>query len=80
MELVIIEWKDAFGCSPLWQDIDSIEGSITICKSVGWLIRDEKEFKVIMPHFSEEANQCCGEMTIPASSIISMKFLNTSEK
>jgi len=47
------------------------------CRSVGWLLHDTKECKVVVPHLSEEnhaeaAQQGCGDMTIPTQAIIRM--------
>lgn len=75
MKLVLIEWNDAFGCSADWEELsDEYQPKPGICQSVGWLFRDEPEYKVIVPHIaklddSSRKDQGCGDMTIPASAI-----------
>ncbi len=74
MRLVMIEWVDAFGCSPSWEDLDGLcQPSPITCKSVGWLYSDGPDCKVIVPHVAQPGennnSQGCGDMTIPVSCI-----------
>ncbi len=74
MKLVYIEWFDAYGCSSTWQDMPEIKPSPIVCKSVGWLLHDGDDCKVIVPHTMpddhDHANpQGCGDMTIPTVAI-----------
>ncbi len=83
MRLVLIEWVDSFGCSSNWQEIkDDVHPAPITVKSVGWLAYDGTSCKTIIPHISdahEHADaQGCGDMTIPASSI--MRMVDLSEK
>lgn len=76
MRLVLIEWVDSYGCSSSWQQLDGVEPRALTCKSVGWLLRDDAEIKVIVPHVSTPMTdipaQGCGDMTIPARSVVRM--------
>lgn len=79
MRLVLIEWIewiDAFGCSSSWQELDDdCRPKPMICRSVGWLFRDDKDYKVIVPHVADVPNgykQGCGDMAIPTQSILQM--------
>lgn len=71
--LVLIEWEDAIGCSSSWNSLDSCSPTVPICRSVGWLVYDGDDCKVIVPHIISECpgveDQGCGEMTIPATAI-----------
>ena len=73
MRLVLIEWEDAFGCSPSWSPLADSTPEIMICRSVGWLLRDGDDCKTIVPHLSGELPgvdpQGCGDMTIPSTAI-----------
>jgi len=45
-----------------------------VCRSVGWLIHDDKKVKVVVPHLNQANHpnadlQGCGDMTIPTSAI-----------
>lgn len=77
MRLVLIEWVDSFGCSSSWEELsEDCNPKPIICKSVGWLFRDNEDCKVIIPHIGNVADGClqqgCGDMTIPTKSIISI--------
>ena len=72
--LVYIEWEDSLVGTAGWSETDGAKVSIMVCRSVGCLVYDGKDCKLIVPHLSEpdHANakqQGCGDMTIPASSV-----------
>jgi len=72
--LVQIEWEDSYGCAPNWTPIDGCAPSVMLCRSVGWLIHDGDDCKVIVPHLNQanHPNAClqgCGDMTIPSSAV-----------
>jgi len=75
MKLVLIEWVDSHAGRG-WQDIEAVERAAVplYCRSVGWLARETKTCKVIVPHISGEKNgnsvlQGCGDLTIPTAAI-----------
>ena len=71
-QLVLIEWEDSYGCSSTWTEIvDPVTPVVLMCRSVGWLVYDGDDCKVLVPHIAEgmPARQGCGDMTIPASAI-----------
>lgn len=75
MRLVLIEWLDSYGCSSEWQDLGDCEPRPLVCRSVGWLLHDGDDCKVVVPHISDQHNghvrqQGCGDMTIPTKAII----------
>jgi hypothetical protein len=74
--LVLIEWEDSHS-SGAWQSIgDSIEDRALICRSVGWLVLDGENAKVVAPHLNEQEPgvplQGGGVMTIPARAVLRM--------
>lgn len=73
MKLVYMEWVDSYGCSSDWISLEDCKPKELVCKSVGWLLFDGPECKVIVPHIAEESPntiaQGCGDMTIPTSAI-----------
>ncbi len=75
-QLVCIEWVDSFGCSSTWVEIqEEYNPKPLICKSVGWLLHDGEECKIIVPHLTSNEHdhaiqQGCGDMTIPTSAIL----------
>jgi hypothetical protein len=81
VRLVLIEWLDSFGCSSNWTEIDKSEPpKPLVCRSVGWLLHDGKDCKVVIPHISDvehknAAHQGCGDMTIPTKSIVRISSL-----
>ncbi len=74
MRLVMVEWVDSFGCSSDWQELtDECDPEPLLCRSVGWLLRDGPNCKVVVPHIAEvhdpKSKQGCGDMTIPTTCI-----------
>ena len=72
--LVLIEWLDFYGCSAPWQVVDMVSVDPLICRSVGWLLQDNDQCKVVVPHLSDAHDgierQGCGDMTIPSCAIV----------
>lgn len=81
MKLVMIEWLDSHSGSG-WQRLQEIEQNADTvrCRSVGWLLSDSKERKVIVPHISGEMNEDTipygrGDLSIPSKAIVKMRVL-----
>lgn len=71
----MVEWMDSYGCSANWQEIDpDLKPMGMVCKSVGWIVKRDKNYLVLVPHLSEEKEgirqQGCGDMTIPTASVV----------
>jgi hypothetical protein len=75
--LVHVEWLDSFGCSATWQPLDVDRPSPLLCRSVGWVLYDGPDCKVIVPHVSRASDppQGCGDMTIPSVAIVKLTDL-----
>lgn len=72
--LVYVEWEDSLVGTSGWCETDGAQPSPVLVQSVGWLVHDGKDCKLIVPHLSdaEHSNakqQGCGDITIPASCI-----------
>ncbi len=81
MKLVLVEWLDSHAGRG-WQDIDCLRKAAEPlhCRSVGWLLEDRKDCKVLVPHLSGEKNggivlQGSGDLTIPSKAITKMTVL-----
>ena len=64
---VYIEWFDSLGCSPNWEFIeDDLDLEPIICKTLGFLMKESKEYIIIIPHLVEveHQKQGCGDMMI----------------
>lgn len=72
-ELVLIRWRDAYGCSPEWRPVDSVKAHPLFAESVGWIIEDNADSVVVLPHRTKGNENCdaqgCGDMTIPKAAI-----------
>ncbi len=75
-KLVMIEWVDSHSGRG-WQSLGELEEAAEplYCMSVGWLIKETEQCKVIVPHISGEENgdiilQGCGDITIPKKAIV----------
>ncbi len=78
MRLVMIDWDDAASPHLMeWRELSDCKPTPGLCRSVGWLLHDDKDYKVVVPHLLDEEGdpQCCGDMTIPTHAIISIKDL-----
>lgn len=81
--LVLIEWEDSHGVSSAWEYITQCKPSVVVCQSVGWLIYDGKECKVLVPHLTKSEHvkrQGCGDMTIPTAAVLKIVRLKEASK
>ena len=70
----MVEWIDSHH-RPGWTTRSPVKCPVT-CYSVGWLVHDGKKAKVLCSNLTdEESPQRCGDMTIPATAIISIEKL-----
>ncbi len=80
-KLVYIRWVDSFGVGSVWEELNDIKDEAHCCYSVGWLVGDGDNVKVLVPHISpkNESLGCnltgCGDMAIPVSAIVEIKYL-----
>jgi hypothetical protein len=83
MRLVLIEWLDSHVAVGGWKELDGFAPEAPICRSVGWLARDDDHSKVVIPHVIEQQEnvplQGCGDMTIPTAAILRMIELKTPD-
>lgn len=80
MRLVYVEWLDSYGCSASWQHLSAGKAAPMVCRSVGWLLHDTNDCKVVVPHVSDADRndleaQGCGDMTIPTAAIVRLVTL-----
>lgn len=75
-EIVLIEWVDSHSGRG-WQMLEDLQEKTEplCCRSVGWLVRETRQCKVIAPHIAGERNgdimlQGCGDLTIPTKAIV----------
>lgn len=81
MKLVLVEWVDSHSGRG-WQDLERIEDASEplYCRSVGWLVSEAGDCKVLVPHLAGEKNgrvalQGSGDLTIPNRAIVKMRVL-----
>jgi hypothetical protein len=72
--LVLVEWVDSSLPAPGWRYLQDQENTEPVnCKSVGWLIKDQPHYKVIVPHLgygtSPDPYQGSGDIAIPSQCI-----------
>lgn len=82
--LVCVEWEDSFVGTSGWGETDGARPTVVVVRSVGWLVHNGEDCKLIVPHLSEPDHgsakqQGCGDITIPASAIRSMVDLTVSK-
>lgn len=72
-----IEWRDHFASNGTWTDIKWIEDDSPaeyMCKSIGFLIKNEKYFITIAQNLNDK-DQCSDLMNILKESIVRKKRL-----
>ena len=71
MKVVYIEWLDSYGISG-WHDYDCLD--VPACKSIGYLLEENKDKVVICQSYSE-AGQKYSILAIPKCSIKKRKTI-----
>lgn len=81
LDLVLVEWLDAHAGRG-WQTADQIRNAAEplYCRSVGWLVAENADCKVIVPHISGEKSgewllSGSGDLTIPVKAIVRFRVL-----
>lgn len=73
VKLVLVEWEDSRQPSNSWQRLVEFKPEgISKCVSVGFLIHDKKDFKVIAPNIGDAFDknmQVMGAINIPTTCI-----------
>jgi hypothetical protein len=84
MKLVMVEWLDSHAGRG-WQDAERFQqvARPLHCRSVGWVVAENKECTVLVPHIAGERNgeimvQGCGDLTIPTAAITKLTVLRKS--
>lgn len=54
--LVYVEWEDSLVGTAGWGFTDGAKPSVMVCRSVGWLVYDGKDSKLVVPHLSESGH------------------------
>lgn len=79
-KLVLIEWEDSRQPNGAWKHLcgDQVL-KVVKCASVGWLVVDDAQKKVLAPNMGDidDASnmQMSGEIVIPTSCVLSVKEL-----
>jgi len=75
--LLIIEWIDSHRRTPAWTLLDDLQKDAAplICRSVGWLVAETKEVKLLVSSISGEKDElirefCSGDIVIPVKAIV----------
>jgi len=80
--IVLVEWIDAFGCPPGWQFEDEAELRCTTVRSVGFLLKKNAKFLLLVPHLSSPSDndrrQLAGHIAIPRRQVVSMTVISSS--
>ena len=79
--LVLIDWEDSAQPVAAWQYVDDIaQPTVVQCQSVGFLIYDGQDVKVLAPNMGDldtEHVQASGVIRIPVRSITRVRRLKT---
>ncbi|MBA3894946.1 MAG: hypothetical protein H0X69_14880 [Gemmatimonadales bacterium] len=79
MKLVLIEWVDSHRTDGWHELADERPDHATVARSVGWLVLDGQEVKIVAPHLMPDQPgvdlQAAGVMTIPVRAILAVREL-----
>ena len=72
--LVLVEWVDSRSPASHWEPLrDAAEGEVCECVSVGFLVKDSDEIKILVPNMAdvedETSLQASGAITIPSCAV-----------
>lgn len=84
-ELVLVEWMDSRRPEAAWQHLaDAQAWTACRCSSVGFLIADDGEVKVLAPNMADMDDasnvQLSGAIVIPSSCVLSIVRLTSSSR
>src|SRR4051812_46097918 len=83
-DLVLIEWVDSAQPIPGWQWLSDVnQRQPNKCMSVGFLIQDDAQTKVLAPNLSassgdDDWDQASGVFTIPTAAVIRVERLTSA--
>ena len=82
--LVLIRWQDSTQPLSSWQFLSALPRTRPLeCATVGWLLKDDEEVKVICQSVGDIENpknaQASGIMTIPTRCVLSMEKLTEED-
>lgn len=74
--LLLIEWMDSAQPLPSWRFLDDLPPVEAIrCQSVGWLVGETEQVKMIAPNIGGAFEQGSGFIRIPVRCIMSIRKL-----
>jgi len=79
-KLVLIEWADSRQPTSAWERIsEKPERDYCKCQSVGWLLQDDAEVKVLAANVADTGDemQATGVITIPSVAVLAIKPLTS---
>lgn len=74
--LLLIEWMDSASAAGggTWKDAEELKELAPVrLRSVGWVLREDKESVVLVGHIAE--SQCSGDLCIPKKAIVKRRVL-----
>lgn len=77
MKIVFIKWIDSVRSFD-WTLLEDVDSNSMDCESVGFLIKETREYVTIAQNYGLKPEQVCNLITIPKCSIISIKEYGSS--
>ena len=50
---MLVEWLDSRGCSDSWEDVKDLKVRVLLCRTVGWLVKEDKAGLILAPSVAE---------------------------
>jgi hypothetical protein len=77
--LVLVEWEDSTQPTSAWVEVDDVDDTPAVCRSVGWVLRKSARTLTLAANQADNPPQVSGVMQIPTSAIRRMVDLNPVE-
>ena len=83
MKLVIVNWMDSSSRTGWWNIGAIKKDKVLLCRSVGWIVKENKEHIVLAPHITDWRKhknlkiQGSGIISIPMKAIKKIETLKT---
>lgn len=82
--LVMVEWEDSRQPDSFWRYLAKFKGQpVCKCVSVGWLVRDDDDVKVVAPNVADASDkgseQISGMIDIPVRCVVKISHMKVVE-
>ena len=75
MKIVLVSWEDSTAYGSVWQALDGMDWSLHKCHSAGYLIKESKDFVILVQTVCDDNDDILNALVIPRGCIKKIKEL-----